>query len=801
MAGRSISRERSPVAILLDPARDIPLGERDIRVEDFLNDKIQTIFDLDDLESLVASVETQKQQLEEQLQHAQSELQQAKTASTNRTSLMLEQTQEFERQQSNVQKRLMIVTSSDTPEEATRKLKVPMEKLRRVELAEAYVEMLKDVEDWRMEARKHLPADPKEALIPYTQLKELAMSLQELQEPAEGAAVHLVNFVESTSNSLWTEMKKIMTDEFDSVLQKMKWPDLTIEPSREWTDSFERLLDLQAPEIVAAREPLILLPMSVLARSFIQQFRYHFFSDKPTNHPHHLLSHISQWFLGTVDKWEDYLRVHVGPVLAAHFRGSYLATNSLYIDPVAAFITALLPILKEKIDILVEAVSNEPQYLSQMIAQLLTFDDAVRVKFNYDAGNIENGWKGLTWDVLDTWFEQWLEVEKNFALERYHEIMKTTDSGVIDYDSSAPGKTKATYGATRVTELIMTVTMQYNKVRRFSHKIRFLISIQAEILDLYWGRLKDSLDVYQTITSTVGRAVHGVTKEQQQALEGVKRLETLCKVFGSAEHLIYMMKDWRNEEFFVDLWEHLQDRARGTRVEDNLAGDMSYTEVKDATSDAVGSEEEGSVFDKTIESYLNLRTKAEELIVSSLRKSFPTNFKQYITKPQWTTIGDLPQSSPSFVAVTAELDQPLQALKQDMTFLRQTLADAAFRRLWRAPLDTLEDMLFRDVLLSQDFTTLGAARFMQDVAAIQNVIDSCYGAKARLGVPKLTEAAALLNLPLEAEEGQMNLRDARQELFGDSQQAAEALVALEMNHLTVGEARLVLAKRVEINSD
>lgn len=67
MAGRSISRERSPVAILLDPARDIPLGERDIRVEDFLNDKIQTIFDLEDLESLIASVETQKQQLEEQV--------------------------------------------------------------------------------------------------------------------------------------------------------------------------------------------------------------------------------------------------------------------------------------------------------------------------------------------------------------------------------------------------------------------------------------------------------------------------------------------------------------------------------------------------------------------------------------------------------------------------------------------------------------------------------------------------------------------------------------------------------------
>lgn len=252
--------------------------------------------------------------------------------------------------------------------------------------------------------------------------------------------------------------------------------------------------------------------------------------------------------MGTVAKWEDWLKLNVGPILAAHFRGSYLAGNSLYVDPVAAFITALLPILKEKIDVLVEAVSDEPQYLSQLIAQLMSFDDAVRVQFNYDAGNADYGWKGMTWEVLDIWFERWLQIEKNFALERYREIMKSPDSGAIDYDGSAPGKTKATYGATRVTELIVTVTLQYNKVRRFSHKIRFLIGIQAEILDLYWGRLKDSLDVYQTINTTIGRTVHGVTKEQLEALEGVKRLETLCKVFGSADHLISVMKDWRNEE-------------------------------------------------------------------------------------------------------------------------------------------------------------------------------------------------------------------------------------------------------------
>lgn len=90
---------------------------------------------------------------------------------------------------------------------------------------------------------------------------------------------------------------------------------------------------------------------------------------------------------------------------------------------------------------------------------------------------------------------------------------------------------------------------------------------------------------------------------------------------------------------------------------------------------------------------------------------------------------------------------------------------------------------------------------MQDVSAIQGVIDSAYGAKARLNLSKLTEAAALLNLPLEAEEGQMDLKNARDQIFGSSQQAAEALKTLAVNHLTVGEARMVLAKRVEINSE
>jgi len=109
----------------------------------------------------------------------------------------------------------MIVTSSDSAEEATRRLKGPLEKLRRVELARHYVELLKEVDELVVDARSHLPQSPKDALQSYTRLKELSISLHQKQDIAEGAGIHLVSHVERTTDQLWLTMKKIMTDEFE----------------------------------------------------------------------------------------------------------------------------------------------------------------------------------------------------------------------------------------------------------------------------------------------------------------------------------------------------------------------------------------------------------------------------------------------------------------------------------------------------------------------------------------------------------------------------------------------------------
>jgi RAD50-interacting protein 1 len=210
----------------------------------------------------------------------------AKEAAATHTESVLQQVQSFQTQQQSIDRRLKIVTASDAPDEAVQRFRGPMEKLRRLEIANSYVDLLKEVDDLTAEARKSLPRDPKEALKPYARLKQLSISLRSLQGPAEGAAGHVVAYVDKRVSNLWEEMKKIMSDEFEAVLKKTHWPASTETRTKEWSDSFEKLLDLQTPELYSAQGPVILLPMAVMTKTFVQQFRYHFMGNRLTGSTH-----------------------------------------------------------------------------------------------------------------------------------------------------------------------------------------------------------------------------------------------------------------------------------------------------------------------------------------------------------------------------------------------------------------------------------------------------------------------------------------------------------------------------------
>ncbi|KAK3985894.1 RINT1-like protein [Cladorrhinum sp. PSN332] len=761
--------------------------DHDIRVEDYLDDKLQSTTDFEDLDTLLSSVEYQHSQLQSQLDDATRELEEARKSAESRQTALMTQIDEFQSLQKSIDVRLEIIAQSDAPDEAIRRLEAPMKKLHKVDLAYRYLVLLQDVENLRKEARSHLPQSPKAALEPYGKLKQLSLKLKDLQGQADGAAVHLVTYVESVAEKLWDEMKKTMWDELEAVLKKRGWPnavDPESEVDEEWLQCFEKLVDLQVPEVLYSPRVVTLLPVDVMAQIFVKEFKFHFMGDKPTASPQAIGAHCFPWFIALVEKWEGFFRENFGSILATKFKDTAVSQKMVYMDPVCAFITSMLPVMREKINSTLSATTGDSVFLSSLMTQLMTFDENLRTVFAYDGGDVENGWGGLTSEVLAEHFRTWLEAEKEFALERYQTIMETPDARTIDYDFAGAGKTKPTFAAVRVTDLLRSVTTQYERVRRFSHKLRFLIDIQLNILDEYHDHLRGTLEAYLSINSTVGRAF-GVTKEQLAALEGTGALETLCKVYGSADHIVNTLKDWSNEEFFVTMWEQLQNRAKVGEEQNSSVGGMTYDHVRDRTSAAVGREDDGGVlFDETISAYSQRRKRAQEFLSEALVASQRKAFKAYLHRPQWSTIaGEVVD-----LAVTAELDEPLRILKRDLDFLSRTLGTAPFRRVWRDALERLNNSLWSDVLMSHKFTAIGAAQLRHDLRAISSLIER-YIPDGSSSLGSLSDALRLLNLD--------SIKDATDRVFTDNAEAKKLLEELEIDSLTPANARQILQRRVE----
>ncbi|KAI1088504.1 TIP-1 family-domain-containing protein [Rostrohypoxylon terebratum] len=770
--------------------------EPDIRLEDYLDDKLQSTTDLESLDTLLASVEVQRSQLQTQLDDATKELQDARRAAQDQQGGLAKSIDEFNKLQESIDVRMKIVAESTAPDEAIRRLEQPMKQLHKVDLAYQYVLLLQDVENLRIEARSHLPQSPKAALQSYSRLKKLSVRLRELQKAADEAATHLVNYVEKTTEDLWQEMKDTMSKELESVLKERGWPqgvDTDAEMDGEWLQCFEKLVDLQVPEILYSEEVVILLPIEVMAKPFIQWFRFQFMGDNATSSPQAFGTFCIPHILALIDKWEGFFRDNLGYILASRFKETKVRDLSVYVDPACALITALLPVMREKINSQLQHGLQNPPFLSTLMVQLMNLDDEIRSRFNYDGGDPEQGWAGLTSEVLDKHFNDWFKAEKDFALERYHSIMDSPDARKIDFDYGGTGKMKPTYGAVRVTDLLKSVTTQYERVRRFSHKLKFLIDIQLEILDDYHDRFKDSLDAYYTITSTLGRTLHGVTKEQAAALEGTGAFETLCKVLGSSDHIIVTLKDWSNEEIFVSLWDELQSRAKRSDRGGNIASGMSYENVKDKTSSTVGSDDDGGIlFDETIAAYTNHRKNAEEYLVSALNDSHQKAFRPYVAKTHWTTISD----STHIDSITPELDEPLKILKRNLSFLATTLSTAVYRRIWRESLEKLQDLLWTNVLMAQNFTTLGATQFAEDIKTISARINQ-YIPDGSAALTTLQDSLVLLNLPVEAKNEAVSLQEATNRAFTDNTEAKNLLLELGLESLTPANARKILQRRVE----
>ncbi|DAA78236.1 TPA_exp: Uncharacterized protein A8136_4212 [Trichophyton benhamiae CBS 112371] len=808
------------------------------RLVDFVNDKIQSIEDLQSLDTLLQSLQEQQDIQRQQLREAEEILKNATKASNEHAEAVRKEAEAFKQHQADIDRRLLVVTQSEHSDEAVRKFEDSIARLQRLDVSQGYLELLSSVDQLNKDAMKTMKSSPHDALRSYAQLRSIETSISTGQDTVEGATPYLLDYVMKVSGSLKDSIRVEYTDKLQNILDKMKWPMKELPTESlidEWMRWCDLLLEFQEPDFGSVTikkgpedqsELPILLPLEVMSRPLELRFKYHFSGDRPTNRldkPEYFMSHV----LDLINTHAEFFSAYLQPILNRRALNGAPMLRSLYSDAVSSFISSLLPMVRQKALSLLPTVSKHPQAFSHLIHELMNFDNELKSSWSYPSNAMEeNAWKGITWEILtkENWFSEWLQVEKNFALARYQSIIDAEDGGEIDYDGVAPTATKPTKAALRVNDLLENVTELYRPLSSFSQKLRFLIDIQITIFDLFHGRLHSGLEAYLAMTSAIGRTVQGSSAGQPN-LDGVSGLERLCRIFGSAEYLEKKMQDWGDDVFFLELWYELQDRvARQGQTGKPVAGALSVSEIAARTSSSVTNNNhdhpsdaaEGALFDETAAAYRRLRMRSESIIQSTIASNVQTSLRPYNQVSTWASLRSSSDDPSTPTTPSVDLVQTLRLLTADFSFLSRTLAIAPRRRVANHVLLAIQTYIWDNILMRNSFSTSGAAQLSVDISNICDTVDAAIGVKAgeelaARTMKKLRDGLFILNLKIKAGKDQppdtsdaagtaLGLWEAEKRLFANNESARGVLSELCIDTLTEADARSVLERRVEVRS-
>ena len=100
------------------------------------------------------------------------------------------------------------------------------------------------------------------------------------------------------------------------------------------------------------------------------------------------------------------------------------------------------------------------------------------------------------------------------------------------------------------TRLMLQVADRYSPLPEYSQRTRFLIVVQLPLLESYHGRISSSLDAFETLSSSLMRAVPGALGsgdgrgDSRKLTAGVEGVQRLCKALVSAKYLAGAMEMW-----------------------------------------------------------------------------------------------------------------------------------------------------------------------------------------------------------------------------------------------------------------
>lgn len=264
-----------------------------------------------------------------------------------------------------------------------------------------------------------------------------------------------------------------------------------------------------------------------------------------------------------------------------------------------------------------------------------------------------------------------------------------------------------------------------------------------------------------------------------------------------------------------------------------MAGTLTVADIAARTSSTIDGQagilaeeamlgfEDGALFDETAAAYTRIRLKAEGLMADLLSNNIRQSLNAYTRIKSWSTLAPIPsQGTDAQSTTSAELDTLLQNLRTLLSSLGKAVGTVPLRKVTKSMLQHVENIILNQVILYHQFSGAGALHLKNDVEAISSVLIKYLDkGSVDLSLGRLHQATELLNIPIRSKHQQkdagetdtheeksndvetIGLFEAGKRLFeGSGDDAKEFLDQLGLDRLSIGEARKILSRRIELGS-
>ncbi|EGO27463.1 hypothetical protein SERLADRAFT_360180 [Serpula lacrymans var. lacrymans S7.9] len=547
---------------------------------------------------------------------------------------------------------------------------------------------------------------------------------------------HLVTFLRNVCDATWTRLKEILSTKLIPASEAIGWP-----TSLQWSmastdirDSFERsfkeLLVLQEIGESLHNEdhglPSDTKPglysLQTLINPIVLRYRYHFEMTRATNRvdrPEWYLTYI----FNLIHDHKPFMEDVIQPWL--HASGKKWSQ----VEAWPSYALLLLPLIRRKLSDTVPSLLEHPSILAHTVDESVAFDLSIRnlgiIPASYTNQAAE---KAVDWTVssaiLDRkeWFEAWIDCERKFTENRYHDIISAPDAWhITDDDYSTVEKAshvelRPTNSARQVKALVQGLTSRYSSLPGFTQRTRFLTSIQLPVIESYYTRISKSLDAFEVLSSVLG--VSGLVpgaldstggnsgaREGEQQDSGLEGTQRLIKALVSARYIQDALEGWGEDIFFLELWEEICHRAQAK-------GDRHTTDdrkVEDETRLP-----EGTIFEELLVEYAMLVERAENMIERQICGEVEGAISAYVAALDVGPSVDLSSSSPvDYTAPSSGLHPALVLLSSHLTSLQQNLPMGTVTSLYRRIVNSIADYFWMKRIASRGRMRLSEAKVVK----------------------------------------------------------------------------------------